>query len=320
MSFLDKLEKKIGKYAIKNLMLYVIIAYAVGYFLYISGNFSAVMALNLNPAEILHGQVWRIFTFLIEPPSLTSPIFFIFVLYIYYFIGRNLERAWGAFKFNVFFFMGMTMTVVGSILIYVFTGQIFILSMYYINFSMFIAFAMEVPNVMFLFMFFIPVKAKWLAVIDFVYIAGTVVCGYLSYIVDIPYTVGYFGIGRTPAEATAAVIALVNLLVFSLLNNSRAKAKKRQKEFYKRMNSGSFGTGAGYWGNPNKGPSGAGPNPNRATNATRGFGNNKPIHVCAVCGKTDIDDENETFRYCSICKGNYEYCSEHIKNHTHMTE
>ena len=51
MSFLDKLEKKIGKYAIKNLMLYVIIAYAVGYFLYISGNFSAVMALNLNPAE-----------------------------------------------------------------------------------------------------------------------------------------------------------------------------------------------------------------------------------------------------------------------------
>ena len=86
------------------------------------------------------------------------------------------------------------------------------------------------------------------------------------------------------------------------------------------MNSGSFGTGAGYWGNPNKGPLGAGHNPNRATNATRGFGNNKPIHVCAVCGKTDIDDENETFRYCSICKGNYEYCSEHIKNHTHMTE
>ena len=82
---------------------------------------------------------------------------------------------------------------------------------------MFIAFAMEVPNVMFLFMFFIPVKAKWLAVIDFVYIAGTVVCGYLSYIVDIPYTVGYFGIGRTPAEATGR-------LIHGLLRNNKNPA------------------------------------------------------------------------------------------------
>lgn len=320
MSFLDKLEKKIGKYAIKNLMLYVIIAYAIGYLLYISGNISAVMALNLNPAEILRGQIWRIFTFLIEPPSLSSPIFFIFVLYIYYFIGRNLERTWGAFKFNVFFFMGMAMTVVSSILIYAIFNQVFILSMYYINFSMFIAFAMEVPNMMFLFMFFIPVKAKWLAIIDAVYISATVVCGFLSYVVDIPYFVGYFGIGRNPADATAAAVALINLLIFSLMNNSRAKAKKRQKEFYQRMNSGAYSSGGGYWSSQTSGSSAERNNHNRATNATRGFGNNKPIHVCAVCGKTDIDDENETFRYCSICKGNYEYCSEHIKNHTHMTE
>ena len=33
-------------------------------------------------------------------------------------------------------------------------------------------------------------------------------------------------------------------------------------------------------------------------------------HRCAVCGRTELDDPNLEFRYCSKCNGNYEYCQE----------
>lgn len=37
-----------------------------------------------------------------------------------------------------------------------------------------------------------------------------------------------------------------------------------------------------------------------------------------VCGKTDVTNPEEEFRYCSQCKGYACYCSEHILNHTHI--
>ena len=40
-------------------------------------------------------------------------------------------------------------------------------------------------------------------------------------------------------------------------------------------------------------------------------------HRCCECKKTEKDDENLEFRYCSKCNGSYEYCSEHIFNHEH---
>jgi hypothetical protein len=46
---------------------------------------------------------------------------------------------------------------------------------------------------------------------------------------------------------------------------------------------------------------------------------NKPFHVCRVCGKTDRSDPDMEFRYCSQCAGVCGYCSEHIRNHEHVT-
>lgn len=43
-------------------------------------------------------------------------------------------------------------------------------------------------------------------------------------------------------------------------------------------------------------------------------------HKCAVCGKTEADDETLEFRYCSKCKGNKEYCTQHIFTHVHTME
>ena len=50
-------------------------------------------------------------------------------------------------------------------------------------------------------------------------------------------------------------------------------------------------------------------------NTARGNG---PIHRCAVCGRTELDDPNLEFRYCSRCKGNYEYCQDHLFTHKHV--
>ena len=41
-------------------------------------------------------------------------------------------------------------------------------------------------------------------------------------------------------------------------------------------------------------------------------------HRCAVCGRTELDDPNLEFRYCSKCNGNYEYCQDHLFTHEHV--
>ena len=42
------------------------------------------------------------------------------------------------------------------------------------------------------------------------------------------------------------------------------------------------------------------------------------IHKCAVCGRTEKDDDTLEFRFCSKCKGNLEYCSDHLYTHIHV--
>ena len=105
MNWLDKLERKFGRYAIHNLMYYIIILYAVGFVFQMINPSFYYNYLSLDAAAILHGQIWRIVTFIIQPPS-SSLLFIIIVLYFYYVLGSNLERTWGAFRFNVYFFSG----------------------------------------------------------------------------------------------------------------------------------------------------------------------------------------------------------------------
>ena len=41
-------------------------------------------------------------------------------------------------------------------------------------------------------------------------------------------------------------------------------------------------------------------------------------HKCAICGKTEATDPEMSFRFCSKCNGNYEYCENHIFTHNHV--
>ena len=99
MRFIDKLERKYGRYGIENLTMYIIISYVLGYALmYI--NPGALSMLSLNVTKILQGQVWRLITWIVYPPSTSSPLWFVIaILFFYYPISASLEHTWGKFKF-----------------------------------------------------------------------------------------------------------------------------------------------------------------------------------------------------------------------------
>ena len=117
MNFMNKLERKFGKYAIPNITWYMILCYAAGYVLQFVGQAQQVDILSyltLNPYAICHGEVWRIVTWIIVPPD-SLDLLTLISLYFYYSIGRSLEIVWGTFRYNVFLLSGMVFTIVGAV-------------------------------------------------------------------------------------------------------------------------------------------------------------------------------------------------------------
>ena len=118
MKFIDKLERKFGNRGIENLTIYIIVSYVLGYALmYI--NPGALSMLSLNVSEILHGQIWRLVTWIIYPPSTSSALWFVIaILFFYYPISASLERTWGSFRFTVYILSGMIFTVISAFILY----------------------------------------------------------------------------------------------------------------------------------------------------------------------------------------------------------
>ena len=123
MNFLSKLERKLGRLAIPNLSRYLLILYVVGAIISIIPNTNLYIDfLALNPYLILHGQIWRLFTFMIAPPS-ANLIFLILVLLCYYNLCQELEYYWGDFKFNLYILVGVLGTIIASFILYFVTGR-----------------------------------------------------------------------------------------------------------------------------------------------------------------------------------------------------
>ena len=145
---LDKLEKKFGKHAINNLMIYLLGCYLLGYLLQFGQTFTNtpyLRYLTLEPYYILHGQIWRLFTWIIIPPQ-TSILWAVIMFFLYYQLGNTLENTWGAFRFNVYIFGGFLFTIIGAFITYIVyfainkTAPIGIgdlISTYYVNLSIF---------------------------------------------------------------------------------------------------------------------------------------------------------------------------------------
>ncbi|HOQ06963.1 MAG TPA: rhomboid family intramembrane serine protease [Clostridiales bacterium] len=154
--WLDKLEKKIGKYCIKNLMLYITALNGVVFILqYLAPEADFVGKLMLVPSLVKQGEVWRLVTFLFIPMTF-RPVRILFALYFYYLIGSSLEREWGSFKFNVYYFIGVLGTIAGAFLGGLGTST-------FLNLSLIFAFAYLFPNYQIMIFYLFPVKVKYLA-------------------------------------------------------------------------------------------------------------------------------------------------------------
>ena len=292
MKFLDKLEKKFGKYAIKNLMYYIIMLYALGFVIMLVKPEIYTNFLSLNAPAILSGQIWRIFTYIIYPPT-GSLITILISLYFYYVVGSMLERQWGTFRFNLYFFTGVILHAAAAIFIYLVWGAVLEIGTYYLNLSMFFAFAAMFPNMQVLFMWLIPIKMKWLAYIDGVYFAVTIVAGFMSESLsyDMLVRLYSFGIIANKAYAVMALVSLLNFLIYA--STFRSIQRMTPKEVYRRK---------AY----------------EHKVAQAQVMKNMPRHKCAICGRTEKDHPDLEFRYCSKCEGNYEYCQDHLFTHEHV--
>ena len=204
MTFYQKLERRFGKYAVPNLMKYICVIYVVGYLIRMFNPLLYFYYLDLDAEAILHGHIWRIITFIFYPPS-TSFLWMIVALFVYYSLGMTLERVWGTFKYNFFYFTGVILLVLAAILIYLVTGYSVQLYPTYMTFSIFLAYALTFPETTFLLYFIIPIKAKWLAIAEVVL--------YLFYFVALP------GLGNK----VAILVSLLNVALFFLLTNQRPK-------------------------------------------------------------------------------------------------
>lgn len=204
MTFYQKLERRFGKYAVPNLMKYICVIYVVGYLIQMFNPLLYFYYLDLDAEAILHGHIWRIITFIFYPPS-TSFLWMIVALFVYYSLGMTLERVWGTFKYNFFYFTGVILLVLAAILIYLVTGYSVQLYPTYMTFSIFLAYALTFPETTFLLYFIIPIKAKWLAIAEVVL--------YLFCFVALP------GLGNK----VAILVSLLNVALFFLLTNQRPK-------------------------------------------------------------------------------------------------
>lgn len=157
------LERKLRQYTIADLMKYIVFGQGAVYLLmYIwpTLGYRLYSMITLSRSAILRGQIWRLVTFVFAPPN-SSPIFILFSLYFYYMIGSALERRWGKVRFNLFYLVG----VLGAILTALITGYA---GNTYLNLSLFLAFAAMFPNEEVMLFMLLPIKMKYLALLDVV--------------------------------------------------------------------------------------------------------------------------------------------------------
>ena len=280
MNWLDKLERKFGRFAIPNLTVYLLAGYVIGFgIMYLMPDM--IGYLTLEPALILRGQVWRIISWVLIPPT-TNVISLVFLVLLYYSLGTVLERTWGSFRYNVYIFSGLLFTVIAEFGLYAYfrfrygvempLSMIGLVSTNYITMSIFLAFAAIYPDMEVLLYFILPIKMKWMA---------------LVYVVMAGYS--FFRGGLMTKVAIGA--SLLNFIIFFLSSRNMKRFGPREqarKARFKRQ-----------------------PAPHMKYS-------NGAKHRCAVCGRTELDDPCLEFRFCSKCNGNYEYCQDHLFTHEHV--
>ncbi|MDE2290797.1 MAG: hypothetical protein KGL53_01835 [Elusimicrobia bacterium] len=167
--WLDRLERHLGEWAVPDPALFLVGMNAVVWALsLLKPGFE--LRLDLDPALVLSGQVWRLATFLFIPPAI-APLWMIFWLLLFYAYAQALENEWGEFRFCAFYGIGAAATALVSVALG--AG----LSNVPLNLSLFLAFADLYPDVELLLFFIIPVKVRWLAWLAWAGVAAQLLFG-----------------------------------------------------------------------------------------------------------------------------------------------
>ncbi|MEY2481996.1 MAG: hypothetical protein QOK24_524 [Verrucomicrobiota bacterium] len=209
MSFLDKLERRIGFIAIPGLMRAIVTLNALVFVLVLlNQGFDSYLTLDL--ARIRAGEVWRLVTYIFVPQT-AHFLLVVIALWFLWFIGDGLERAWGAFRVTLYFLVGMVGTTVAAVL----SNSQFSNQMLFT--SLFFAFAHFYPDEVIYVFFILPLKIKWVA---WIY-------------------AGFLGIGfvtQSNSYRLALIAALSNYLIFfgpGVIQNlrNRKETAGRRKRF-----------------------------------------------------------------------------------------
>ena len=283
MNFLDKLERRFGRFAIPNIIRTILMGQAIVLFAsFISGQ-SLSPYLWFDKSLILSGEFWRLFTFILVPDSTDVFMFMLFVL-IYSSLGTSLEQMLGTFRMNVYYFTSIIAVIIVA---FVFNLPGFVPLTMYINMSLFLAFASLVPDATFLLYFIIPFKAKYLLVFYFFLIGMDIFSGGFNF--------------PTFIFILASLLGYIFIIAIPLLKGQHLKLRGTtgQRAFKQAQKQGSV-------------PSAKRPMTEKKEPIKVAF------HRCHVCGKTELDDPEMEFRYCSKCNGDFEYCMDHLKDHTHV--
>lgn len=219
MKGLSRLELRYRRFAISNLTLYIaalnLAVFLLTYVIFEGNPSRTIQALALIPSEVFKGQVWRLITFILLPNNF-SIVWILFSVYLTYMLGASLENYWGTFRLNVYFFTGM----LGSIIAAFITGGG--VTGYYLNLSLFLAFATLFPDREFTLFFMFPIKVKYLGILDAIY---------LLYMLLI-----YIG-ARAWVYAAAIIVSLINYFLFfgddfiKMIKLKRQVAKNRKRFF-----------------------------------------------------------------------------------------
>ncbi len=185
MSRLNAIERRLAPFAIPNLTLYLVIGQTFVYLTSMLGLLD-VRYLLFVPALVVHGEWWRIFSFVFVPPP-AHWLFIAFALYLLYLFGSALEQAWGALRYNLFLFTGYLLTVA-----FAFVTPGALATNIFIGGAIFLAFAWMNPDFTMLVFFILPVKIKWMALIAWVGYAYTFFTGGLAAKLGVVAAVGNF--------------------------------------------------------------------------------------------------------------------------------
>lgn len=284
MDFMTKLERKFGKFAIPNLTLILIGGFVLGYLIEIISP-EALSIIALDPIKVMQGQVYRLLTWVIIPPYGAS-IFVIITLMFYFYVGRTLENTWGDFRYTVYILAGILFTDLGIMLTYLvmfFTGQQDLINLYS-DYGLYGASTYYLCMSMFLAYAFMFPDMQVL-----MYFIIPIKVKWLGYL-DIAYLIVEvlrFGLMKYYTGMITVIMSVLNFILFYFMMKGKSRvtpAHRKRKRQYKRE-------------------------VRQTQILTR--------HKCAICGQTEEDDPTLEFRYCSRCKGNYEYCQNHLFTHEH---